>query len=254
MTSEAICHQSAEPTAECVYPAWMLSRLVRKMPGLRRRLLSYRYAVGDGLEIGALGSPMWVSRRARVRYVDRRDVDGLIEQYPDTPREVLVPVDIVDDGQTLSTVPSSSADFIIANHFIEHTEDPLTTLTNLSRVLRPGGSLIMAVPNRHKTFDRSRPPTSVEHVVRDHQEGPSWSRRTHQEEWARLVENAPEDKVEWRADQIDQLDYAIHYHVWDAGEFREMVAAARGRVGLDLTPRVVVGNGDEFLVVLCKPR
>jgi SAM-dependent methyltransferase len=231
-------------------PSWIAARLV----GLRRRVLSYRYLSGRGLEIGALTAPMRVSRRAQVRYVDRLDSAGLLEQYPDTPPDQLVPIDIVDNGETLATQPENSADFIIANHFIEHTENPIATLQNLCRVLKPGGSLFMAVPDRHHTFDRHRPPTPVEHLMRDWEEGPAWSRRAHQEEWARLVENAPEDKVAWRADQIDTLDYAIHYHVWDRKEFAQLIEHAQQRVGLAMRRSVIVGNGGEFLVVLRKSR
>jgi SAM-dependent methyltransferase len=100
-----------------------------------------------------------------VRYVDRLDLAALRRQYPELAREELVEVDVIDDGETLESQPDASADFIIANHFIEHAEDPLGTLASHLRVLRPGGILYLAVPDRRRTFDADRDPTSLEHIV-----------------------------------------------------------------------------------------
>ena len=143
----------------------------------RRRRLAKRYLKGDGLEIGALHYPLWVPSGVRVRYVDRLGVADLHGHYPELPVHKLVAVDVIDDGEKLSSQPDSSADFIIANHFIEHTEDPLDTLASHLRVLRPGGVIFMAVPDRRRTFDERRAPTPLEHIVKDHVEGAARSRR-----------------------------------------------------------------------------
>jgi hypothetical protein len=37
-------------------------------------------------------------------------------------------------ARPLSSQPDSSAGFVVANHFIEHTQDPLGTLANHLRV------------------------------------------------------------------------------------------------------------------------
>ncbi|MBV9486978.1 MAG: methyltransferase domain-containing protein [Frankiaceae bacterium] len=223
-----------------------------KLFGARRRFLSYRFVRGEGLEIGALGSPLRVRNGVKVRYVDRFDHEGLIEQYPEAHRDQLVSVDIIDDGEVLSTQPDGSADFIVANHFIEHAENTVGTLENLCRVLRPGGILYLAVPDRHRTFDKDRPPTPLDHIERDYRDGPGWSRHAHQEEWARLVERAPESSIVTRVADLERLDYAIHYHVWDRAEFRALVEHASSRLGLPLEVVTTVRNGFEFIVILRK--
>lgn len=48
---------------------------------------------------------------------------------------------------------------MIANHFLEHCEDPVRTLQNLLRVLRRKGILFMAIPDKRSTFDYTRPCT-----------------------------------------------------------------------------------------------
>ena len=57
-------------------------------------------------------------------------------RYPELAQFDLVPVDIVDDGETLSSLEDSQLDFIIANHMLEHTENPLGAIRNHLRKIR----------------------------------------------------------------------------------------------------------------------
>src|SRR4051794_24643687 len=152
-----------------------------------RKQLSDRFLHGEGLEIGALHLPLALPKGAHARYVDRYSREDLRSEYPELRTHDLVQVDVVDDGETLATVPDASADFLIANHFIEHTEDPIATLGHHSRVIRPGGVLYMAVPDKRSTFDIDRPVTPLEHLIQDHEHGSQHSRSAHYEEWVRLV-------------------------------------------------------------------
>jgi predicted SAM-dependent methyltransferase len=216
----------------------------------RRRRLAKRYLRGSGLEIGALHTPLPLPDGATVRYVDRMDRAGLRAHYPELAEEALVEVDIVDDGETLGTQLDASADFIIANHFIEHAQDPLGTLANHLRVLRPGGILYLAVPDRRRTFDVDRSPTPLEHIVRDHREGPAWSRPMHQEEWARLVDKVPAAEVPARVRVLEQSDYSIHFHVWTPSEFNAMLEHAQREQRLPFAIEDLRGNGSEFIAIL----
>ena len=141
-------------------------------------------------------------------------------------------------------------DFVIANHFIEHTQDPLGTLANHLRVLIPGGIHYLAVPHRRRTFDADRPPTSLEHIVRDHREGPGWSRTIHQEEWARLVDKVPAAEVAARVQELEQSDYSIHFHVWAPREFRALLEYARNEMQLPFAIETLRPNGYEFIAIL----
>ncbi len=214
-----------------------------------RRRLARQYLHGNGLEIGALHCPLPLPRETTVRYVDRMNYAGLCEHYPELAREALVDVDIVDDGETLATQPDSSVDFVVANHFIEHTQDPLGALANHLRVLRPGGILYLAVPDRRRTFDSDRPPTPLDHLVRDHREGAAWSRSIHQEEWARLVDKVSATEVPDRVRALEQSDYSIHFHVWTPSEFTALLEHARHE-GFPFEIEELENNGHEFIVIL----
>lgn len=214
----------------------------------RRRTLSDRYIAGDGVEIGALHQPLRVSDRARVRYIDRYDEAGLREHYPELAKLPLVPVDVIDDGEALATVPNASLNFVIANHFIEHTQSPLATIRNHLRVLRPGGVLYLAVPDKRRTFDVDRDVTPLAHVLRDLEEGPAWSRAEHFRDWVVNVDRAPD--VEARIVALSDADYSIHFHVWTPDGFLEMLEHARDELGMPFTIEEVQGNGIEFIVIL----
>ena len=137
---------------------------------------------------------------------------------PQFKPENLAPVEIVDDGETLATLPDKSLDFVIANHMVEHSEDPIGTLKNHLRVLKPGGVLFWALPDMSHTFDRHRSLTTVEHLLRDYQQGPEDSRLEHCVEWARLVDRVPEVEVAEKGRQFCEARINIHFHVLDKGD------------------------------------
>lgn len=231
---------------ERLAPLTPAARAVRR----RRRVLSERYLRGSGLEIGALHCPLDLPSDASVSYVDRMDVVGLRRHYPELAGKPLVDVDVIDDGETLARQADASVDFVVANHFIEHTQDPLGTIANHLRVLRPGGIVYMAVPDRSQTFDVLREPTGFDHVLRDHRDGPAWSRMDHFREWARFVERVPDGRVDARAAALAELDYSIHFHVWTPDEFAELLSRGQAEVGLGFELADQQPNGGECVFVL----
>src|SRR2546427_5209973 len=201
---------------------------VRPEELLRRRTIARSYLRGDGLEIGALHNPLKVPSAARVRYVDRMGVADLRREYPELSRKHLVDVDILDDGETLASIGDATQDFVIANHFIEHCENPIGAVRNMLRVLKEGGVLYLAIPDKRYTFDRDRPVTPIEHLMRDYQEGPAWSRRQHFEEWTRLVNRVRDEKrVARETDDLMAKRAPIHFHVWTQADLIELIAALR---------------------------
>jgi predicted SAM-dependent methyltransferase len=177
---------------------------------------------GSGIEIGALHRPMPLPPKAQVRYVDRLCIADLRKHYPEFAALPIVEPDIIDNGETLATIPDGSCDFVIANHFLEHTEDPISTVATFLRVLKPGGIAFMAIPDKRYTFDQQRPVTPFAHVLRDYREGPAWSRMEAFEEFVRLVDKvtAPDEFRKKLKERLDQ-DSSIHFHVWTNKELSE---------------------------------
>jgi SAM-dependent methyltransferase len=103
------------------------------------------YLAGDGIEIGALHQPLAVPERARVSYVDRLPVEELRRHYRELDGLPLVDVDIVTDGERLAPLGDDTQDFVIANHMLEHCENPLGALLHMFRVLRIETEVILVM-------------------------------------------------------------------------------------------------------------
>jgi SAM-dependent methyltransferase len=214
----------------------------RTHPLFLREFLAARYLAGDGIEVGALHHPLRVPSRARVRYVDRFDTPGLRRQYPDLAAERLVRVDIVDDGERLGTIADGSLDFVVANHFLEHAQNVYGVLTRFLTVLRPGGVLFLSVPDRDGTFDRDRPLTTTDHLLRDYIDGPAWGYRDHVREFVQLAQKFPEEAVEAQVENITRSEYSIHYHVWTHDSLCETLLDGRRRLGLPFEVDALMRN------------
>jgi len=219
----------------------------------KRRELSERFLEGNGIEIGALHAPLWTSPRAAVKYVDRLDVAGLRAQYPELGSYDLAPVHIIDDGERLSTIPDASLDFIIANHMLEHCENPLGSMRNHVRKVKTGSLLYYAVPDKRFTFDQDRPITTFDHLVRDDAEGTEWSRTGHYDEWTRLVDKktTPEE-IRDRMHALMSVSYRIHFHVWDDVAFKKILAEASRYLGHPFEVAHLEQNDSEIIAVLRK--
>ena len=218
-----------------------------------RRSLADRHLRGRGLEIGALHMPLAVPDAAQVRYVDRHDLEGLRRDYPELADKPLVTPDLVADGERLGALPPGSEDFVIANHMIEHCEDPLATLQGFAHVLRPGGVLFLAVPDARHGIDVHRERTSFEHVLDDHRRGPEHARRSHYREYATAVDERrgtiTAAQVDDHAARLEAMRSSIHFHAWEPHGFLDLLARARAEIGLPLSVVEVVPNQHEFVVI-----
>ncbi|RKH68603.1 methyltransferase domain-containing protein [Corallococcus aberystwythensis] len=200
-------------------------------PPITRELIAAQYLRGEGLEIGALSNPTKLPAGARARYVDVAPIDVLRARFPEVANLIVTP-DVVDNGEELGTVAPDSQDFVIANHVLEHCEDPIGTLKNFIRVLKPGGIIFMAIPDKRFTFDLPRELTPAAHVVEDHLKGPEVSRRAHYDEWLRVIDRKEGEELARETERFLRDRTNIHFHVWTFNEMFEVFTAARNQVGL----------------------
>lgn len=225
------------------------------LPRIRSRkiskLLAGAYLQGEGIEIGALHNPLSVPNGVRVRYVDRMTNEDLLKQYPELKGQALVPVSLVSDGERLTGLEDASQDFIVASHFLEHCQNPIGTLIQFFRVLKPDGIAYLKIPDKRFTFDRERPLTTLQHVWDDHELGPERHRRDHFEEYVRFVHKAADDvEVQRQAQILMDQDFSIHYHVWTQQEFLELLLSIRQPIGFEIESFCM--NRHEMICVLRK--
>ena len=115
----------------------------------------------QGVEIGALDHPLVRKSEGSIIYVDYTNTDELRSRYasfPDHDVTQIVDVDAVWGDNTLSEAIGNNlhVDYVVASHVIEHVPDMITWLNEIEAILKPGGTLHLAVPDRRFTFDIRR--------------------------------------------------------------------------------------------------
>ncbi|WP_448950913.1 class I SAM-dependent methyltransferase [Labrys neptuniae] len=225
-----------------------------------RALLSAHFIRGAGIEIGGLARPLIVPKSAKVRYVDRMPAEALASTYAgQIAQENAVVPDIVDSAETLATIADGSQDFVIANHVIEHLENPLSFFRNASRVLKDGGVIYLALPNKEHTFDCHREVTPFSHLIEDFEKGPAASRRGHYEDYIRNSDTGQgrpvwSNEAAFRA-QVEEFiadDVNIHFHVWDIPAMIEMIQNLRSHLGLPLSLVAMLESASEGIFIIRK--
>jgi SAM-dependent methyltransferase len=212
--------------------------------------LANKFLSGKGIEIGALQRKLPVPPGCSVQYVDRMNLSDLRKHYPELNGVPLTEPDVIDDGERLTRFADDSLDFLIANHFLEHCKNPIGTLRNLLRVLRPAGILYMAVPDKRFTFDFARPCTEWEILKTTFGSGKRADKDHLYLEWAEYVMKSAGEEAEQTAKRLADEDYSIHFNVWDLQALLEFLWGARAECRLPFTVCAVVSSENENILVL----
>jgi SAM-dependent methyltransferase len=212
--------------------------------------LANKFLRGHGIEIGALQRKLTPPAGCTVRYVDRMSVTDLRAHYPELNDIPIQPPDIIDDGERLALFADHSLDFVIANHFLEHCEDPLRTMHNLLRVLRPQGILYLAIPDKRTTFDKMRPCTGWSVLKGAFSSGTRPDRDHLYLEWAQLVMQQSGQEAAQMAQKLADQRYSIHFNVWDLEALLDFLWRAQSELRLPFSPAAVVSSENETILIL----
>jgi predicted SAM-dependent methyltransferase len=207
---------------------------------VENRLLA-RHLRGCGIEIGALWRKFPAPGRARVYYVDRISEADLQQHYAEVSQPIFAP-DVVADATALPFAPGT-IDFVIASHVLEHLPFPLDALHHWHDVLRPGGVLLLKIPDKRYTFDRKRERTPLQHLIGEEANPATFDKRAHFEDWVEHVIGRARGTPEFDA-QLSQLleaDYSIHYHAWTDEDIGQIADYTRNTMHLDWRPVVFWG-------------
>jgi SAM-dependent methyltransferase len=130
---------------------------------MNRETLAKRYITGLGIEIGALNSPWLNPNKATILYADRGTKEVVGPAY-DVKKGA---VNAILDAKLQSVFPGT-LDFICNSHVFEHLPNPLRELETWLDKLKPGGHIVMAIPEMTQTFDKGRELTPYTHLVEDY--------------------------------------------------------------------------------------
>ncbi|GAB3353485.1 class I SAM-dependent methyltransferase [Lysobacter tyrosinilyticus] len=214
-----------------------------------RRAIGAAFIAGHGIEVGAGARPFPIPEGAKCFYGDVRDEGELATYFGNDNVSFMGKL----DAQTLDGVPLASLDFAISAHVIEHLFDPLGSIRATIERLKPNGVFLLVVPELTQTWDRRRPPTTVDHMIADLRDGGESTRLQAYLEHFQFVApelgvEIPEEEIDRRARETMATGHDIHVHAWRAEDFRAMLDYAAPRFGFEVV--VQIPSGNENLYVL----
>ncbi|HEY3756598.1 MAG TPA: class I SAM-dependent methyltransferase [Opitutaceae bacterium] len=192
---------------------------------LRQR--GYALLAGTGIEVGALHEPARLPSETDVTYVDALTTDDARRLFPEIGHLELTPPDVVldIDRDGLNAFATGSLDFVVMSHVLEHLANPIRALTEVFRVLKPGGHAALAVPDKRFTFDRPRRITEFAHLWTDFLNEVEVNPDEHYADFVHAVN--PAVRALSPEDARPHLQYARerheHCHVWDSETIRDFL-------------------------------
>lgn len=136
-------------------------------------------------------------------------------------------VDIIASGDNLP-FKDNSIDYVISSHVLEHFVDPIKTLKEWYRIIKPGGYIFAIVPHVDRVPEERRSVTPVDVLINRHQTGHMTS-----EDAATMSMGIPD-----------------HYAVFNLENCLEMCEHLKLKVIATEDPDKKVGNG--FTVIVQK--
>lgn len=175
-----------------------------------------------GVEIGPLCYPTLDKNESHISYLDICSKETLAQSLGrDYPLEV-VDVDIVTNGRPLvGVLPPASCDYFIANHVLEHIPNLISWFEDIHSLLKPGGFIYLAIPDRKFTFDLRRPETSCGHLIVDYENGMNVDSAEHNLDSLIYHETKPE--INWDSICAGRYDFIHHHHVFNADDFTDRI-------------------------------
>jgi SAM-dependent methyltransferase len=176
---------------------------------------------GIGYELGAGARPVCVPWDCRVTYIDKFTFEeAKCESFNNQDPGNFVRVSIYASMEKLDAIEPESADFFIACHVIEHVPNVVHGLREVMKKLKPGGKLVLVIPDKRFMFDAPRPTTTLEHFVAE-DIGGEVSHLEHCLEYARRVEH----RADWvaRGQDSNRSGRDIHAHTFTPDSMRELL-------------------------------
>ncbi len=83
------------------------------------------------------------------------------------------------EATNLRSIQLENFDFALSSHALEHSANPLQALSELYRILKEEGVLVLVLPHKERTFDHRRQVTSIEHLIEDYNNNTTEDDLTH---------------------------------------------------------------------------
>ena len=125
------------------------------------------------------------------------------------------------------------------------------------RVIRPGGILFMAIPDKRYTFDQPRAITPLTHFIKDYEEGPAWSEYHHYFDFVKHTTHGngkTEIEINTVIEQLKAKNFSIHFHVWDHQAMIDMFCMVKKKFGFnfEIEAAIAAGAGSNESIFILK--
>lgn len=155
-----------------------------------------------------------------------RSASHLAKQF-DVPLETIAPTNhLIDRSRRISEQISKRFDYVVLCHVLEHVPDVVAYLEDLRDLLKPGGILFLAIPDKRRTQDEKRPSTTADELLERHANGvtkPSFSQvasfaRAWVDDLRNMEAEDPRAFQAWVAEQVAGDAADVHCNVWQDRE------------------------------------
>lgn len=123
------------------------------------------------------------------------------------------------EGGALEVIQDETYDFLLSCNNLEHIANPIATIHTWKRVVKPGGHLLLILPNKKANFDHRRPDTTLAHLIDDFKNNVGENDMTHLQEILELHDLSrdpkarPYSKFEVRC-KDNFNNRCLHHHVF----------------------------------------
>jgi SAM-dependent methyltransferase len=129
-------------------------------------------------------------------------------------------VQFIFEATDLHQIKDKSYDFLLSSNCLEHIANPILALMEWKRVLKDGGSLVLALPNKKSNFDHKRPITLFNHIIDDYKNKVTEYDLTHLDEILKLhdlsLDPAAGSFETFRSRSLENYsNRTLHHHVFD---------------------------------------
>jgi|TARA_B110000881_G_C18570393_1_gene515218 SAM-dependent methyltransferase len=198
--------------------------------------MAYFFCKGRGLEVGALSSPYTFNTDCKLEYADIYDNDKLREILKKIPYDNLYKNKLVKVKHILKPpkyffddIENETFEFVYSSHSLEHTSNPIATLTEQLRITKSNGIVYTVIPNKKNTYDRLRKVTPSNHLIKKF-ENDIYDHTV--EEAMDVIKNSDNHELynihkkraeEYAKEMIEKKEGIHHYHTFDETNTMEMV-------------------------------
>jgi len=134
----------------------------------------------------------------------------------------------ISEASNLDKIESEKYDFLLASHCLEHCANALKTVKEWLRIVKPGGYILLILPDRQYTFDHKRPITTFEHLLDDYNKKIEENDLTHLNEILQFHDLSLDipagDLNNFKERSLKNMENrCLHHHIFDFALLEEIL-------------------------------